>query len=171
MKAGQSKQKGSSFERICCTKLSLWVSAGKREDLFWRSAMSGGRATVAHAHGRSVRQFGDICAVAPEGHALTDRYVIECKHYKDLNIDSFLFSNTGQLAKFWKELLKVSEKARLQPMLIARQNRGPIFVMLRRSIPVAAPLVTTMVTGVPTHLYLLNSLVTCEFASFLFNHR
>lgn len=29
-----SKAKGASFERDVCKKLSLWVSDGKREDLY-----------------------------------------------------------------------------------------------------------------------------------------
>jgi len=47
MRKGGGKAKGASFERDICRRLSLWVSAGKQEDVFWRSAMSGGRSTVA----------------------------------------------------------------------------------------------------------------------------
>src|SRR5687767_11847864 len=104
-----SKAKGSQFERVVCKQLSLWVSGGKQQDCFWRSAMSGGRATVRNksAAGRVrrtvVRQGGDIASVAPEGHALTDKFYVECKNYKQLALDRFLLLNTGNLAKFWKE--------------------------------------------------------------------
>src|ERR1700686_1673675 len=115
MRSGGGKGKGSSFERKVCKALSLWVSAGKHVDLFWRSAMSGGRATVAHrrqivqseAAGTTwpsappVRQAGDITAVAPEGHKLTDLFLVECKHYRDLDFDLFIFKK-GRLYQFWK---------------------------------------------------------------------
>ena len=46
MRKGGGKEKGSSFERLVCKRMSMWLSKGERDDLFWRSAMSGGRATV-----------------------------------------------------------------------------------------------------------------------------
>ena len=36
--------KGSEFEREMCKCLSLWWTDSKRDDVFWRSAQSGGRA-------------------------------------------------------------------------------------------------------------------------------
>src|SRR4051794_4734956 len=106
MKKGGGKGKGSSYERYVCKVLSLWITNGEREDVFWRSAMSGGRATVQHRRGVSVRQSGDICAVAPEGHVLTDTLYIECKHVKKLGLDSFLIKGTGPLANFWDKAQK-----------------------------------------------------------------
>lgn len=124
------KKKGSAFERDVCRKLSLWVSRGKKSDLFWRSAMSGGRATVARHKGESVRQAGDITAVAPEGHVLTDRYYVECKFYRDLDILSFLFHNKGKLAGFWKDTVRESDRHNCrEPMLIAKQNNFPTLLI------------------------------------------
>src|SRR5215216_6431446 len=53
--------KGPQWEREVCRALSLWVTNGERVDVFWRSAMSGGRATV---HNRSVIPChkGDKCS-------------------------------------------------------------------------------------------------------------
>lgn len=120
------KQKGGAFERDVCRKLSLWVSGGKQSDLFWRSAMSGGRATVARNRGESVRQAGDITAVAPEGHILTDKYYVECKFYKDLDILSFILNNKGKLAGFWKDTKREADRhGDRYPMLIAKQNNTP----------------------------------------------
>jgi len=125
-----SKAKGSNFERDCCRALSLWVSHGKATDLFWRSAMSGGRATVAHRKGVSVRQAGDITAVTPEGHSLTDMFYVECKFYKDLNLTSFFLSEKGKLAKFWAETQKQAAIYKRQPMLIAKQNGTHVLVVV-----------------------------------------
>lgn len=130
MKAGAGKAKGSAFERLCCQQLSIWVSGGKDRDLFWRSAMSGGRATLSARKGQELRrQAGDITAVAPEGHVLTDTYYVECKTYKDLAIDSFLVSNTGPLNKFWETTAREARKHKKHPLLIAKQNQMPALVL------------------------------------------
>lgn len=125
MKAGGGKQKGGQFERDVCKRLSYWISKGTREDIFWRSAMSGGRATV---HGMKVRQAGDICAVAPEGHAFCNKFFVECKHVKKLGLDQFIVKDTGPLATFWKKAHEQASKRGLHTMIIARQNGWPIMV-------------------------------------------
>lgn len=118
-----SKQKGAAFEREACVRLSLWVSGGKERDLFWRSAMSGGRASRGHARGETLRrQAGDICAVSPEGHRLTDEFFIELKHVKDLAIGSFFLKGKGALAGYWTVALREAARYQRRPMLIARQN-------------------------------------------------
>lgn len=116
------KRKGSAFERDICKRLSLWVSAGKKTDCFWRSAMSGGRATVSAA----VRQCGDICAVAPEGNPLADFFYFECKHNRDLQIIGWLLSGTGKLPEFWRTAEKQASDHGRRPLLIFRQNQFPI---------------------------------------------
>jgi hypothetical protein len=131
MRDGGSKSKGSSFERDCCVQLSLWISKGERQDLLWRSAMSGGRATVQHAKGKdNTTQCGDISAVDPLGHHLTRTYVVECKHYRNLNITSGLLQGRGNLSKFWRETVGLSKRHKKHPMLVAKQNHFPVFVVL-----------------------------------------
>lgn len=125
------KQKGSAFEREICQALSLWLSAGRDKDLFWRSAMSGGRATVGFNRGDVLsRQAGDICAVHPDGHQLTDRFYLECKFYKDLDLRAFLVGR-GKLASFWGETQTQARKYRKRPLLIAKQNNFPTMVLVR----------------------------------------
>lgn len=120
-----SKVKGSKFERDICKLLSLWVTAGVRQDVFWRSAMSGGRATVRGRQGVDVRQMGDVCAVAPEGHVLTDRYYIECKHLRSLDLDRFVLGE-GKLITIWRSTEKLAQARNRTPLVIARGNRTPI---------------------------------------------
>ena len=130
MRVGGGKQKGSVWERKCCKLLSLWITNGKKADCLWRSALSGGRATVARKRGELVRQAGDICAVSPEGHSLTDIYYIECKHYKDLRLDSFVFGK-GPLATFWAETVTQANHYEKKPMLITKSNNVPVLVLTR----------------------------------------
>ena len=122
------KQKGAGFEREICKKLSLWITKGEKVDCFWRSAMSGGRATVAKG---AVRQAGDITAVAPEGHALTDVLYIECKNYKDVDLDC-LVKGKGTLLTFWKTAQKEAAKYNRIPTLIFKRNHWPIMFCTSR---------------------------------------
>lgn len=130
MKRGvNSKQKGSAFERKICEALSLWASNGVSKDWYWRAAMSGGRATIHQRSGRDIKACGDICAVSPEGHALTDVFFIETKAYKDLSLDKFLLENKGPLARFWEVCKQQAADHKRCPMLIAKENNKPIVVV------------------------------------------
>ena len=127
------KQKGSQFERDICKALSLWVSKGVSIDLYWRSAMSGGRATVKRGQ---VRQAGDITAVAPEGHALTDKFYVECKAYKTLTLDC-LVTGKGTLIDFWKIAVREAVLHEKHPMLIFKRNHWPVVVIMSNAGRVA----------------------------------
>lgn len=132
MRQGGGKSKGASFERDVCKELSIWASNGKQEDLFWRSAMSGGRSTVAAKLGkRLAAQAGDITAIHPLGQPLIKHFLIECKHYKSLDFDG-LITGKGQLVSFWQVALKQAATYGKQPMLIAKQNRFPTVICMTR---------------------------------------
>lgn len=126
--------KGQLFERKVCVQLSLWVSGGKQRDCFWRSAMSGGRATVAFKRGvRLDRQAGDICAISPEGHVLTDRYFLECKHRRNINFQQFVLTGKGQLARWWEKTVREAKRHDREPVLIIRGNFMPVLVITKRN--------------------------------------
>jgi len=131
MRPGGGKAKGAAFERKVCQELSRWVSRGKADDLFWRSAMSGGRATVARKKDKKlVRQAGDITATAPEGAALTDTFYLECKFLKDLAFDSFALRGIGILAAIWRVATVEAEAHGRVPFLIAKQNNMPTIAVM-----------------------------------------
>lgn len=125
------KEKGGKFERKVCTELSLWVTHGEKKDLFWRSAMSGGRATVALAGGDVLRVCGDICAVNPEGAALVERFYIECKHLKSIEFTAIL-KRRGKLLSVWQHTKTQASKYDRSPMLIIRQNLLPTLMCLQK---------------------------------------
>jgi hypothetical protein len=166
-----SKQKGAAYERQICVKLSRWVSGGKKDDLFWRSAMSGGRATVSAKRGNYLNnQAGDICAVGPEGHALTSEFYIECKFYKDLDLESFFIHSKGKLASFWYETLKQATLHGKHPMLIAKQNRSPDLLLAsidpvsKLSLRVlASPACRVFTKGTRAEVWLLSDVLSSPF--------
>lgn len=130
MRKGGGKQKGSQFEREVCVLLSRWITNGAQEDVFWRSAMSGGRATVAKAHGKSLaNQVGDISCIDPAGMEFSSRFAVECKFYADLDLGG-LFTGKGKLLEFWRIIRREAESVGKLPMLFARQNRLPAFICL-----------------------------------------
>ncbi len=73
-------RKGSAFERETCKQLSLWWTGGLSDDVFWRSTISGGRATARSRKGMSTAgQYGDIQAADPSGIPLLEVCSIELK--------------------------------------------------------------------------------------------
>lgn len=129
--AATSKQKGAAFEREVCTKLSLWVTDGTQHDLFWRSAMSGGRATVAYRRGIKLqKQAGDIVATDRAGNDLLDLFIIECKFYKDLAVEQFIYQTMDDSVwGWWLKLINEARKYKKAPIMIAKQNRRKILMI------------------------------------------
>lgn len=111
--------------------LSLWLSSGQRDDLLWRTSMSGGRATIRFRKGLStVSHDGDLSSIDPLSAAFTRRFHLECKFYKDLQIASAFLKEKGCLYQFWGDLRALCRQRKKQPMLIAKENKAPAFVMV-----------------------------------------
>jgi hypothetical protein len=131
VRAGGGKGKGSAFERRVCRDLSLWLSHGEREDVFWRASMSGGRATVALK--RDVRlqaQAGDISPITALGEYFLKHFFIECKSYRDLDVFSSVVRGTGRLCRFWETAAAEAAKYEKHPILVAHQNLMPTICLL-----------------------------------------
>lgn len=132
MKSGGGKAKGASFERGVCRRLSLWLSDGQSSDLLWRSAMSGGRATVQVNSGKiNLTQSGDVSAVGYGAYAFCERTFIEVKHYRDLSISRGFVCGTGVLSNFWSVAQREADRYGKVPLLIARQNLYPTLAITR----------------------------------------
>jgi hypothetical protein len=124
------KRKGSQYERDLCRKLSLWISGGKNPNLLWRSAMSGGRSTLARKKGGiNKEQAGDISAIDPMGNRLTDSIYIEAKNYKDIGLAKFFMGLPGTLTGFWKETVDAAKYNEKTPMLLVKQNFYPELII------------------------------------------
>lgn len=159
MRKGGGKQKGSQFEREICVRLSRWVSGGSQEDCFWRSAMSGGRSTVAARKGkRLAAQGGDISCIHPIGQPFADLFMAECKFYADLDFTGLL-TGRGKIVQFWKTAHKEANRLEKLPFLIAKQNRMPVFVCVSKAGLGRLDLnpVTAILHSSPLDLYILNA--------------
>lgn len=131
MKKGGGKTKGAQFERDVCKGLSKWISGGKRDDLLWRSAMSGGRATIGLKEGISrSAQSGDISAIDAEAYEFIERYSVECKFVKDLNIQGLVYGTQSGLVDHWGQAVREANSCQKLPMLVAKQNHKPPIVGL-----------------------------------------
>ena len=97
--------KGSEFEREMCKKISLWWTHGQRDDVFWRSQNSGGRATVRGRKGQDTHgQAGDIAAVHPCGEPLLQTFAVELKRgYKTADPYRILDGPPKQKAQIWED--------------------------------------------------------------------
>ena len=72
--------KGSGFEREISHALSHWWSYGTRDDIFWRTAGSGARATMrSKKQLKTMNQYGDLTTIDPTGQPFIDNNLIEIK--------------------------------------------------------------------------------------------
>lgn len=94
--------KGEGFEREISKDLSLWWSREERDDIFWRSSQSGGRAKSRAIAGlNTAYSYGDISFLDPIGKPLLERVVIEVKRG---------YTSTSRKIK-QKELIEYVEKS------------------------------------------------------------
>lgn len=88
--------------------------------------MSGGRSTVAHTRGkRLAAQAGDISCIHSIGNVFSEMFLMECKHYANLNYAGLLTSK-GHFVEFWNEAKNQAHRYQKQPFLITKQNRQPM---------------------------------------------
>jgi len=129
-----SKIIGNQYEREFSKKLSLWVSSGKRDDIFWRDLSSGARTSVRKKEGKSTSYSGDIVAVDLEYKEFTDTFYIDTKCYKEWN--SFFInpknkkSNTilNQWIKTYIEAKEVN-KLPIMPCYIRNRITDPFIII------------------------------------------
>jgi hypothetical protein len=94
--------KGGTFERAFSKKLSLWFTRGQREDVFWRSSNSGGRATVRSRKAKTTMgQYGDISATDPIGQPLIKALTFELKFGYNKETVNNLFANQSSQYYDW----------------------------------------------------------------------
>lgn len=128
------KSKGNEFERYVSKKLSMWISGGARDDLFWRTQSSGGRYTQRSKSGKeTIHQEGDVASTCSDTEFFSDLFYVECKHYNDINLWS-IFTGKGSLYGWCKEYLARSKESGKILFLVVRQNNRPILLFTSEDI-------------------------------------
>lgn len=118
-----------------CKKLSLWYSHGKRDDIFWRTAGSGARATVRMKSGKCTNDSaGDMCSLGDEGLKLTSNSIWEFKRgytsKKNANMSISLIPILDKLAKEKEPLLIQWFKKLFLEMKDHKKSHG--FIIFKR---------------------------------------
>jgi hypothetical protein len=131
--------KGSEFERAVCKSLGLWWTQDldkPRDDIFWRTSQSGGRATERMKKGiGTAYSAGDITFIDPIGQPLIDTLLIELKrgYTNQISILDFLDKTRGtpMLVKWWdKAIQEKVESGRRFPLIIFKRDRHSICTLL-----------------------------------------
>jgi hypothetical protein len=65
-----------------------------------------------------------------EGTWLTDRYLIECKFHRDLEVLNALVHGRGKLATFWARHVEKAEAVGKHPLLIGKENFREAIVLV-----------------------------------------
>lgn len=109
------KNKGGNFERNLCKLLSRWWTRGERDDVFWRTSNSGGRATFQNRRAKKTRvHCGDIAAIDPIGEPLLDLVTIEAKKgYNKRTIHDLLDKPERAKLQQYEEWFQQAEEERL----------------------------------------------------------
>lgn len=103
--------KGAEYERHLCKELSLWWTEGDRNDIFWRTSQSGGRATTRAKTGqRTFGQYGDIQAVDPLGLPLLQLVTVETKRGYSKESFSNVLDKLDRGVSQWEGFLKQAQE-------------------------------------------------------------
>lgn len=152
------KAKGNQFERDQCRRLSTWISNGTRDDLLWRSNSSGGQFTQLNKRktkevfyectcddsngcvcvdekGRPYQpkfesQAGDIVSIDPLSKPFMDLFTVELKTYNSLELQGLLYLGKYKITAFWKVHVALAKKVQKIPMLIGKELRKPVLILL-----------------------------------------
>ena len=132
------RNKGMQFERQVCTQLSLWWTAGKRDDIFWRSNASGARATSRAKRGKTTSgQYGDIAAIDPSGEALIRIAPLELKKgYPKVSVHDLLdFLPKQKPPVFWEWVQQAQAASDASPtargwFLITGRTRKQVLIWM-----------------------------------------
>ena len=129
--------KGSTFERLICTQLSLWWSHNESDDAFWRSSGSGARATSRFRRKGilTAGQDADLTAVDERGKPFTDLFAIEMKRgYKSWSVmdavDKGARAASQTIEDFLAQACEAAERKNVFPVLIAQKDRHKAIIMV-----------------------------------------
>ena len=107
------KNKGNTHERLVASQLSLWWTDGRQDDIFFRSASSGGRATQRAKKGQTTANAaGDLAAMTKEGQEFLDFITVEIKRgYNSISVADLYEKVSGGFWDFIDQAKKAASIA------------------------------------------------------------
>lgn len=129
--------KGSAFERELCKKLSLWWTfdlAAPDDSVFWRTAGSGGRATIrGRKNKKTANAYGDICCLDPIGQDFLRAFCTEIKRgYSKFTIADLLDKRETSAKQKYEEWIEQAIHSHLLAgsyswlLIVRRDQRLPL---------------------------------------------
>lgn len=119
--------KGGDFEREISAKFSLWWTNEVRDDIFYRTDGSGGRATTRRKSKKTTAyQDGDMSFTDPIGEPLIKAWNVEMKTgYGKWSFLDKLDSRQKKITfeKFWEQTVEDAVASGREPVLIFRRPR------------------------------------------------
>jgi hypothetical protein len=135
--------KGSNFERDICKQLSLWWTQDldtPRNDIFWRTSQSGGRATQrAKSKLLTAYSYGDMTFIDPIGKPFIDLFLVEIKrgYTNKINPLDFLDSKKKHILiqDWWEKGEKEKDLAsRKDTLIIFRRDQHKACMLFSRKL-------------------------------------
>jgi len=132
--------KGQDFERKICKVLSLWWTDNERDDVFWRTSQSGGRATTRQKSGkRTAGSYGDMGATHESGKEFERTFIIEFKKGYNKDVGALIMIDGRQkepiLLSWWKKNEKIRlESGRSYGLLIFQRDRKHPCILMEESL-------------------------------------
>jgi hypothetical protein len=169
MRPGGGAEKGAAFERRTGVMLSLWLTGGRRADLFARNVLSGGRFTLAERKGLELGMPGDLMAAHPLAFDFLSTFLVECKHHASLKLEQYFFDIhlKGSLAKILAKAQAEANSVNLYPLIIAKQNRAEALIIMPGAI---GKLVLAQAKPLPAlryHVMHQDSIFICRLEDFV----
>lgn len=127
------KRIGNNYEREISKKLSLWISNGESDDIFWRDLSSGARFTNRKKKEKETVIKGDIVAIDLNYQWFTNLFFIDTKCYKSFNpffIDP-KNKKSNEILNQWKKVISDCPTSMI-PMMICkiRDRKTSEFIMI-----------------------------------------
>lgn len=141
--------KGGAGEWAVIRALTKWITGTEKPEIFDRSAMSGGKATISKLSGHTME--GDLVAIDRRGFFLTERFVIEVKNRKAANVLDLMDTrkdcvtiSKGKKTKgkrvvkndlycWWVETCKIAYRAGKRPILVFKRYGSRHWYIVMRS--------------------------------------
>jgi hypothetical protein len=152
------KEKGSEYEREMGTVTSLWLTKGLKDDTVTRTEGSGARFTNV---GKGAP--GDLTTCHPLSYPFFDKYVVECKCWRYIEMIDFIIMK-GEIYEAFQNLIKQCKVCERLPFMLLKQNYKPTLVICP-SRPVLA--VLPIVRPFNYHLIFAEHYFMARFEDFL----